>query len=670
MHQLRTRAIVAALQAVRSTQGHLPVQYRPEIDGLRAVAILAVVAFHLGISWIPGGFVGVDVFFVISGFLITSIIARELGEGTFHLGNFWLRRARRILPALGAMLALTSAGGYLILIGEEYHFLGLQGVSALTFWANICMYRNAGNYWGPEAEDFSLLHCWSLSVEEQFYLLFPLAMLFLARKHGGRTRWILVAGAAVSFGLALFATRRYPAATFYLLPTRAWELLIGSLLALEQDRLRSWVSKGSRRALWGDLGGLMVVASFFVVRKGDWFPAPAGLLPTLGAAMLIGLGRDAGGFRRFLSTAPIVYLGRISYSWYLFHWPVIVLSRQMGFEEARVLFAGGLALAIVSYHWLEIPTRALPETRVALRIVLPVALVGGLTVLIPLLDLRNYQQHDVPSQWCTADLVPWRQQWGEEPGCLEAGLVIDPRLGVRRATPIPGPIQAALIGDSHAKSWLPALDTVFAELGWNYSAFPASATSPFFIPDGGKPTDYSTPTHWTAEQRFELDRNRRAFLTTHHPPLVVVGARWYTHRSWDRQQFRAGLSNLLVLSPRSQFLFIGQPPELPQGAKGFFLPGQGTGRWTRLNELPSSRAIRDRIHGWILEFAAENPRVHFLETASHFLDGDQVRLYEGRATLYRDDDHVSVEGAMRLTGAFRKALLECHRAGASGSPSP
>jgi peptidoglycan/LPS O-acetylase OafA/YrhL len=646
------------------------IQYRPEIDGLRAISVLAVVAFHLGASWIPGGFVGVDVFFVISGFLITSIISRELAQGTFRLRDFWLRRARRILPALGAMLALTSAGGYLILIGEDYRFLGLQSVSALTFWANICMYRNAGNYWGPEAEDFSLLHCWSLSVEEQFYLLLPLAMLLLARKGGGRIKWILVAAAAASFGLALFGTRRYPAAAFYLLPTRAWELLIGSFLALGQDRLGSWISRGSRRALCADLGGLMVVTSFFVVRKGDWFPAPAGLLPTVGAAMLIGLGRDAGWFRRFLSMAPIVYLGRISYSWYLFHWPIIVLSRQVGFEEPRVLFAAGLVLAVVSYHWVEIPTRALPEGRVALRIVLPVALVGTLVLLIPMLGLRDSQAHDVPGYWCRADLVPWRKPWSEEPGCREAGLVTDPRMGVRRATPIPGPIHGALIGDSHAKSWLPALDTVFAELGWNYSAFPASGASPFFIPDGGKPDDYLAPTLWSAEQRFELDRNRRAFLTAHQPPIVVVGARWYGHRNWNPQQFRAGLSNLLVLLPKSQFLVIGQPPELPHGDKGFFLPGQDVGRWTRMNEVPSTHAARDRVHGWIREFAAQEPRVHFLETDTYFLNGDQVRLYDGKATLYRDDDHVSIEGAMRLTGVFRKALLECSKAAAPASPQP
>lgn len=290
------------------------IQYRAEIDGLRSVAVLAVVAFHLGATWIRGGFVGVDVFFVISGFLITSIIARQRAEGTFRLRDFWVRRARRLLPVLGAVLALTTVGGYLILIGREFRFLGLQCVSVLTFWANLFMYLKAGNYWGPEAEDFSLLHCWSLSVEEQFYLLFPLAMVGLGRLGSRRAIWILVVLALASFGLAISGARRYPAATFYLLPTRAWELLMGCLLALGNERLGGWITDRRVRAGLADLGGLMVLASFFLVRKGNWFPAPAGLLPTVGTALLIGMGRESGWAGRFLKLAPVVYLGRISYS--------------------------------------------------------------------------------------------------------------------------------------------------------------------------------------------------------------------------------------------------------------------------------------------------------------------------------------------------------------------
>lgn len=644
------------------------IQYRPEIDGLRALAIASVVAFHLGASWIPGGFVGVDVFFVISGFLITSIIARQQAAGTFGLREFWLRRARRLLPALGVLLAMTLVAGYLLLVGGEFRFLGIQIASTLSFWANVCMYRNAGNYWGPEAEDFSLLHCWSLSVEEQFYIVFPLGMLFLHRLGSSRMKWILLAAAAASFGLAVFGARRYPAAAFYLLPTRAWELLVGCLLALAQTQLDARFSNIRTRGMLADLGGLMVLASFFVVRKGAWFPAPAGLLPTLGAALVIGLGRDSGWVRRFLSLSPVVYLGRISYSWYLWHWPVIVLSRQAAFEETWAQFAAGLTLGIASYHLIEVPTRSFCETRILRGIILPVAAVGLLAFFIPRVGLRSSGNYEIPTDWCDAHLTPSEVALDGSPGCIQPPLVRDWQSGIRRATPIPGPVQAVLLGDSHAKAWLPALDTVFGELGWNYTAFPAPATSPFFVPSGRNPFHYGRADMWPGTKRLELDQYRRAYLTSNQPPFVVIGARWFTHRDWSRSEFDAGISNLLVLLPRSQFLLIGQPPQLPFGEEGFHRIGDDIGLWTQFKEQPTSRAGRERVHGWIREFTAQNPRIHFLESADHFLEDDRIRLHVGRLTLYRDDDHVSVEGAMRLTGVFRQALLECSKAAANQQP--
>jgi hypothetical protein len=175
---------------------------------------------------------------------------------------------------------------------------------------------------------------------------------------------------------------------------------------------------------------------------------------------------------------------------------------------------------------------------------------------------------------------------------------------------------------------------------------------------------------WSPDKRLELDRIRRECFAAHQPPVVVVGGRWLTHANWNRQDFDAGLSNLVAMLPRSHFLMLGQAPELPFGDQGFHRTSTDLGRWTKTRELASKHEARERVHGWIREFAAQNPRVHFLDTATHFLDGNDVRLYNGRTTLYRDDDHVSVEGAMRLTGAFREALLECSKAAAPTDPRP
>lgn len=305
-----------------------------------------------------------------------------------------------------------------------------------------------------------------------------------------------------------------------------------------------------------------------------------------------------------------------------------------------------------------------------LRIVLPVAAVGILAFALPRLRWRGSEAHDLPTAWCTADLVQWKSIWTGERGCAESNLILDPQGGFRRAAPIPGPVRVVLIGDSHAKAWLPALDSTFGDLGWNYLAFPASATSPFFVPPGANLGQYAKPDMWSSEKRLELDRVRAAAFATHRPPVVVVGCRWFTHADWNRREFDAGLSNLVALLPDSHFLVIGQAPELPFGDEGFHRTSTDLGRWTNCRELTAIRDARERVHGWIREFAIRNPRVHFLDTAPHYLDGEKVRLHDGRTTLYRDDDHVSVEGAMRLTGVFRDALLECSKAAAPANQRP
>ncbi|MED5419167.1 MAG: acyltransferase, partial [Verrucomicrobiota bacterium] len=205
--------------------------YRSEIDGLRAVAVLAVVFYHLGPTFLPGGFVGVDVFFVISGFLITSIILRESADRTFTLKNFWMRRIRRLFPALAVVLLATLAAGSLILYQKEWSSLGAQLFAVLILLANFHLHIETGNYWGPTAEDVPLLHTWSLAVEEQFYLLFPLLLLLLLRLGKRSIIPLLSLGALASLAHGILVTNTTPSYAFYLLPTRAWELLAGCLLA-------------------------------------------------------------------------------------------------------------------------------------------------------------------------------------------------------------------------------------------------------------------------------------------------------------------------------------------------------------------------------------------------------------------------------------------------------
>ena len=298
------------------------VGYRLEIDGLRAVAVIPVILFHMGLSWIPGGFIGVDVFFVISGFLITSIIKKELDQGNFSFRDFWARRVRRILPAMIFVTAVTLAVTYFFVFRPDQQAIGKQALAALLSVANIYFWRSAGDYWGSEAEESPFLHAWSLSVEEQFYLFFPVVMWLIFRF---RSQWLqgcILTATLGSLALFLWGLPEHRDATFYLLPTRVWELGTGCLLAVS---LGHQSPRSSNFGIFAIAGLGMVIASYLFVDK-----LSAGLgLGVVGAAMIIAFGQT-GLCNKLLSQRSVVHIGKISYSLYLWHWPVLVLAKHIG----------------------------------------------------------------------------------------------------------------------------------------------------------------------------------------------------------------------------------------------------------------------------------------------------------------------------------------------------
>ncbi|MBL8027355.1 MAG: acyltransferase, partial [Fibrobacteres bacterium] len=210
---------------------YVRLEYRPEIDGLRALAILSVILFHFGRKLLSGGFLGVDVFFVISGFLITSLLLKDSDDGWSSLKRFWLRRVKRITPALITMVGITLVVTLFLLPKWEHGLKGWHGFSSLLSFANITMWRMDDNYWGPQAAQSLFLHCWSLSIEEQFYILFPFLVMFCKRK-GNLLFYLICAIIFVSLALFIYSTQFHYRAAFYLLPMRAWELAVGSLVAI------------------------------------------------------------------------------------------------------------------------------------------------------------------------------------------------------------------------------------------------------------------------------------------------------------------------------------------------------------------------------------------------------------------------------------------------------
>lgn len=434
-----------------------PIHYRPDIDGLRAVAVLAVVAHHFWPALLTGGYVGVDVFFVISGFLITKIIAKEIGESRFSFADFYERRARRIFPALFAMLAAVLAVGWVLFLPSDYVAVFKAGLGTLLFTSNVVFWRQLEEgYFAVDAKENPLLHTWSLGVEEQFYIVFPLLLMALFRYWPTRAVAVLALGAVISLILAQGLLAAKPVAVFFLAPFRAWELLVGSLLALQA--IKPPQSSWAREAL--SAAGLVGICLAAVVYTPETpFPGISAALPVLGTAAVIHAGMGGHAFAtRLLSLKPIVYVGLISYSLYLWHWPVLVLGKYStafrAYEDNLPwLLLLSFVLAVASYRFVEKPfrrprlnaSRMLPYAGAALLGLLCVSLAGWVTGGYPGRVGTEAREYDAASN----PAVPFRECDGSVSPCAAGG-------GDQQSTVL-------LWDDSHMLAWMPALDSVLRQ---------------------------------------------------------------------------------------------------------------------------------------------------------------------------------------------------------------
>jgi len=319
--------------------------YRPEIDGLRAIAVLPVILFHAGFSVFSGGFVGVDVFFVISGYLITSILISEMGSGNFSILKFYERRARRILPALFVVMLACLPFAWMWMLPQQFKDFSESLVAVVIFASNILFWREEGYFAGP-AELKPLLHTWSLAVEEQYYLLFPIFLLLFWRLGRNWLLAIIILLALGSLALSEWGWRNAASANFYLAPTRAWELLAGSICAF----LTNGPEQRSSNLL--SLTGLVLILfSIFQYDEHTPFPSVYALAPVGGTALIILFAGRRTLVARLLSTAPFVGIGLISYSAYLWHQPLFAFARLRSLTEPSAMLMAGLALASLVLAW-------------------------------------------------------------------------------------------------------------------------------------------------------------------------------------------------------------------------------------------------------------------------------------------------------------------------------
>lgn len=338
------------------------INYMPHVDGLRAIAVIPVVLFHAGLSWCGGGYVGVDVFFVISGFLITSIIDAQITNGRFSILSFYERRARRILPALLAVMLVCVLAGSAIMLSPDLKLLSGSVSAAGLFASNLFFWKQPGGYFANEHWKSPLLHTWSLAVEEQFYLFFPLFLLtlrkFTQRKSVGIS-FLLV----LSLGVSAWGAFTKPTGTFFLLPTRTWELMIGALVAVELPLLIAACARIPPLILSSLGASLIALPVFFYDNNTTIFPGATAVPPCFGAAMLIvsGYGRKSL-IVRCLEWKPAVTVGLISYPLYLWHWPLLSFARyvQAGYYHASsavIAIGASLVLAWLTWRFVEGPIR-------------------------------------------------------------------------------------------------------------------------------------------------------------------------------------------------------------------------------------------------------------------------------------------------------------------------
>ncbi|MCF7789558.1 MAG: acyltransferase [Prosthecobacter sp.] len=495
-------------------------KYRPDIDGLRALAVLPVLLYHaqLGCS---GGFVGVDVFFVISGYVITSLIFKEVAAGTFSMVNFWERRIRRIMPALSVVVVATLAAGWLFYLPEDFIFLGKSVMAQAVMAANFFFWKGGTNYFDHGTDTKSLLHTWSLAVEEQFYLLFPLLLVFLLRsKPKSWWRWILgITIVSLIISVVCSYSHNNHRSGFYLLPSRAWELLVGALVAACRGRLTAHKRIGEAS---GFLGLALIVWSVFVYTDNTRFPGLGALPPCLGTALIIA-SSDArvSIVGRLLSFRPLVLLGLVSYPLYLWHWPLLIWAKYLtGYELSTAtrieLLLASLVLAILSWKFVETPFRQRHWLGERSRIFKFAGITLG-TFLAMGFAVYFYQGFPdrFPAQALTFASARNSLGFQDQIDLERAKASRFTELGSASSSQ---PISVLVWGDSHAKAIAPALDTLCKEYSQRgvMSAYGATAPVLNFI---------STNPGALRERSPQVAELVVAFIAAQHIKNVVITAK-------------------------------------------------------------------------------------------------------------------------------------------------
>jgi peptidoglycan/LPS O-acetylase OafA/YrhL len=583
--------------------------YRPDIDGLRAIAVGAVLLFHLDRTWLPGGFIGVDIFFVISGYLITGILLKDIDSGNFSFLRFYRRRAARILPAQMVTIATTLVAGFFLFGAQDFASLGANSAAAAVSLINMKLIFQ-GSYFTISEDSQPLLHYWSLAVEEQFYVVFP-ALLFVLSLWGKWLRWVLLGLAVLSLVACITLTEVAQTWAFYLLPTRAWELLAGGMLVAFRIGEKP-MADGLRNA-FGLVGLGTILLALLLLDENVSFPGAVAVLPVAGTAMLLASGANETIVSRMLGARLPVAIGLISYSLYLWHWPVFSMVDYALFASSEGLrlvlkIALTVVLSVTGYLLIERPFRRhLREPRMGLRL-----LVGSLASICIVL-VAGYK--------IRAEFYPTV----DEAQIAEGGLVY--------GTPTHG--RVVLVGDSQAAMYARQLSLLATrdEFELTILAKPAGNLLP-----------NSPQSLWP--QALKVIEHRK-------PDLVILVNAWTSKIGDDHQLLCQALSEIAPFARRA--LIITQPPTLPEHADRAALRN---GSSPFFIEDPETAQKRVAVNRWISSVASSNVRV--LDFGDFMMQENGSVGYvlpNGRAA-FQDAGHLSDDGVAQLTPRLSRVILE------------
>lgn len=620
--------------------------YRPEIDGLRAIAVLLVVLFHLDLGF-AGGYIGVDVFFVISGYLIGSIITRDLTNGEFKLSTFWERRIRRIMPACLAMIGVSTLLGAAILLPNDFRQLGASVIAQAAMLANVFFWKNTG-YFAGDAEENPLLHMWSLAVEEQFYILLPFALIWCYRGRHPNRRLHAACGitAALSFAASVYAVNNHPVAAFYLIPFRSWELLLGVLLSTAKKPPLM-----SRSAEVISLGGIaVIILTGWNYTQSTPFPGIYAAVPCIATCAFIFANIGDGSAPPthsgiVLASPPLTLLGKASYSIYLWHWPLVVYCKyvsplKLHVSDRLAIFGVSLIAGFLSWKLIESPFRR-SGGGTARHVITSGVTATCISALVGFLILSTngfegrYDATVLKLEQAKNDIGFVFETFEEDVRSDDL-----PRLGLSSEESS----EVLIWGDSHAMAMLPVFDEMLKAAGLNARVATHSSTAPVF--------------EWYAQTKYGLDSDAisygeelLALIREKRVKLVIMNCFWEKYRSQDNAGFTEALLKTVDRLKKSdvQVWIILDVPRQPFDVPTAIARAKASGKSIegylttpeKLGGLSSCPTLLEELRA--RHILITDPSPLFLSQ-----DGRRYIVEKDGKVLYRDDQHLTREGALQI----------------------